>query len=114
MRIEDRRVAVAGKVGRNDLIFGVRDDAFKRAVCGFFHRFADVFVRFVFVFAGSLFKLTGKIDDRYVGRRDAHRNTGEFAVERGDNFSDRFCSTRRRRDDIVVYGASASPVLSAL
>ena len=106
---EDGAVGLTDDVGEDDRVFFVREDAlhlfgFGRGLNGgvdFLN--GDVFGDF-----------DDEVDDGAGRGRDAEGDTGQFAVDGGDNKPDRFRGAGRRRDDIDGSGAAAIDVLIGL
>ena len=102
--VEDRCAGIAEEVARNDCVFGVAEHAFELAFCSLFHGSADS------LFCGGFSEVDSQVDNRYVESGDTHRDTGQFAVEFGKNFTYSLGSTCRRGDDVARSSTTAAPV----
>ena len=105
LSVEDRRAGVAEEVAGNDCVFRVAEYAFEFAFRSLLHSGAD------FSVSSGLSEVHREVNNRNVKSRNAHRHTGEFAVEFGDNLTYSLSSTRRRGDDVAAGSATAAPVL---
>src|SRR5699024_213104 len=96
--------SVTQEVRRNNCIFSVTQDTLQFAFGSFFHCSAD------FSVSSRFSQVDSQVNYRYVQSRNTHRHTGQFTVQRRDNFTYSLSSTGRRRDDVAGSSAAADPV----
>ena len=102
--IEHGSANFAVEVGRNNVVFGVTQNAFHSAFRSGFDGFLDFFVGRCF------FQTNGQVNNRYVRSWNAERHTGQFAVQFWQYFTYCFSSAGRGRDDVLSCAAAAAPV----
>ena len=103
--VKDRGVGVKDKIGRNNVLVLVSEDALHLALGGLLDGGADGLVR------GTLVQTAGKVNDGNVGGGDTERHAGKLAVQLRDDLADSLGSTSRRGDDVVASGTATTPVL---
>ena len=104
--IEDRRGWVATDIGRDNVIFGVRENALELTLSGLLDGCLDLVV------GGTLFDPASQVDDRDVGSGNAHGHAGELAIEAGNDLADRFSGTSATGNDVLRSSAATTPILS--
>ncbi len=105
LSIEDGAGSAAGEVSRDDLVLGVVEDALHGTSGGFLDSVLDLLVR------SRLLETDNEIDDGDIDGGDTEGETGELAVQAGDDLADGLGGTSRRRDDVVADGTATTPVL---
>ena len=103
--VEDGGAGVAEKVGRDDRLVGVAEDALELALARLAHRLADLIV------GGGPFKVDRQVDHGNVQRGHAHRHPRELAAQGGDDLAHGLGSARGGGDDVARGRAAAAPVL---
>jgi len=126
--VEDGRVRITRKVGRDDCILGVAKDALWNSYAlahvqlgmrrmrrmtvlqtWLLRRLLDCLLNLI---VGRTFLGTDdEIDDGHVARRYTERHYGELAVQAGDDLADGLGSTRGRRNNVGDRTRSTAPVL---
>ena len=94
------------EVGGNNLIGGVKEDAFEISLGGLLHGLADFFVGSVFGGAD------GEIHDADGGCGDAEGHAREFALDFRANEADGFGGTGGGGDNVNGGGSSAFPIFT--
>ena len=95
---------VGQKVGGNNRVLGVIEDALHRCLRSLLDGGADLVIR------GGFSQIDRQVDNGNVQCRNAERHTGQLAVELRDNLADSLRSAGRGGDDVPRSGAAASPV----
>jgi hypothetical protein len=103
--VKDGSVGIRDKVGRDNVLVLVSEDALHLAFRRLLDGGADGLVR------GTVLETARQVNDRHVDDRDTERHTSELSVEFGDDLSDSLGGTGARRDDVVACRASSTPVL---
>ena len=123
--VEDGRVRITHKVGRDDRISRVAEDA----RCNSYalahvqlrmRRMTDlqawllrrVLDRLLNLIVGrALLETDDEIDDGHVARRYTERHSGKLAVQAGDDLADGLCRTCGQRNNVRSRTTSTTPVL---
>ena len=103
--VEDGGVSVGLEVGGNDLVVNVLENALHRAFGSGLHCGADVVV------GGGLVETDGQVNDGDIAGGDTHGSTGQLALQLGNDLADCLCGTGGGGDNVVVNGATETPVL---
>ena len=105
-RIENGGAGIGVKVGRNNGILRVADDALPfRGFGSRLHHGLD------FIIACALLKAAGQIHNGNIRRGHAQAHAGQLAVEGRNDLAHSLCSTGRARDNVVRRRAAAAPIL---
>src|SRR5208282_1797417 len=105
-RVDDGGAGVSFEIGRDQFAFLEAEVALQRArLGGFFQGGVHLF------FGGLFFYPDDEVDDRDVGRRDAHGEAVEFAGQVGDDQLNRLGGARRGRNHIERRRTGAPQIL---
>ena len=80
--IKDRCTGIAQEVGRNNIIISVTQNSLQFTFGSHIPRSANFFK------SSGFLEVDGQVNDRNVQSRNAERHTGQFAVQRRNNFAD--------------------------
>mmetsp|Transcript_17755 Transcript_17755/g.36891 ORF Transcript_17755/g.36891 Transcript_17755/m.36891 type:complete len:590 (+) Transcript_17755:215-1984(+) len=103
--VKDGRVRAGDKVGGDDSLVGVSEDALHGALGSLLERGADGLV------GSSLLEAASKVNNRHIGGWHTEGHSSELSVEGRDDLSDGLGGSSGGRDDVVASGTSTPPVL---
>lgn len=103
--IEDGGVCVAVKIGGDNIVLSVGQNALEVTLRGLLDDLLDLVVR------STLLKADSKIDNGNVGGRDTHGHASELAVELRNDLADSLGGTSAGGDDVLGSATATSPVL---
>ena len=103
--VEDGGQGATQEVAADNLVLGVTQNTLELTLAGLLHGSADVLL------GGGVLQVNGEVNNRYVEGRNAHRDTGQLAVELGDYLAHSLGSASRAGDDVAASGTTAAPIL---